>query len=383
LKPNNYKQDSVINRFFRYTEGRPDPILFFILILLWGYGLLILLGVNIGSSQAYRFFIQQAISFVIGIILFVIGLEIPLKYLKRFSFIFILFSLFLMILVFIPGIGHARSTSSHIPRWIGIKIPGFSLVSFQPVEVAKVAIIIFLSYRLSTKTENNLSSYLSHLPIIIIIIILTGLQPNFGSAVILVLISASLIFVSGIRLRNIFSLIFMIAPIIFISLIIKPYQNKRILAWLDPYKYSDLAFQILESFKAFYEGGLLGKGIGQGRVHRVLPDRHNDFIFAITANDYGFIGALALVLLYLFFTWRTILILRKLDNQFYKLVGFGLLNLIIIQAILNMAVVTGLVPTTGISLPFISLGGSNLVMNMFGMGLLLNITAQEHTRNRR
>jgi cell division protein FtsW len=283
-----------------------------------------------------------------------------------------------MILVFIPGIGHARGNASQIPRWIGAKIPGFGFLSFQPVEIAKIAIIIFLSYRLSARPQYGLSSYLYHFPVIIIIVILTILQPNFGSAVILVMISACLIFVSGIRLRNIFSLIFIVAPIIFISLIIKPYRNERILAWLEPYKYPDTAFQLLESFKAFYEGGLLGLGIGQGRVHRVLPDRHNDFIFAITANDYGFIGVCALIFLYMFFTWRTILILRKLQEPFYQLLGFGLLILIIIQAILNMAVVTGLVPTTGISLPFISLGGSNLVINMFGMGLLLNLTAQRH-----
>lgn len=370
-------------RFWSWEEGQVDRLLFSLIFILAVSGLMVLMAVDAQSSHPYRYFRQQGFSFLVGTILFFIGLEFPLSFWRRYQFPLMLFSFFLMAAVFIPGVGQARDSSSHIPRWIGIPLPGLGTFSFQPVELAKIAIILYLSHHLLENRQNKqrpVTTFLFPLTLIGGVVLLTALQPNYGSAMLLILIAITLIFVAGINLRNLFLTGLIIAPLAIIGLVLKPYRSDRLLIWANPYQFPDKAFQILESFRAFHEGKLVGQFIGSGRAHRLLPDRHNDFVFAIVAHDYGMLGALALVAVYLLFTLRAVYVLRQLADAWHRVIGFGIVGMVSIQAFLNMAVVTGLVPTTGISLPLISLGGSNLIVNMLGLGILLNLSGQERSR---
>ena len=322
-------------------------------------------------NDSYKFVKTQAIFLLIGYILMYILQRIPYYiYLKKANLIFIL-SFILLILVLIPGIGTIRNGSR---SWFGIG--GFGI---QPSEFMKLGIIIFTSKYLS-KNEKELSKIKKGvLPILFILIIVFGLimlQPDFGTGVIIVITIITLLFISGVPI-NFFIKLSLLGIIGVVGLIIiAPYRIKRIISFLNPW--SDplgSGFQIIQSLYAIGPGGLLGLGLGNSiQKHFYLPEPQTDFIFAIISEEFGFIGILLISLLFILIIYRGLRISINCNNKFGKYLSFGITFQLAFQTILNLMVVVGLIPVTGVTLPFISYGGSSLLITMISMSILLNIS---------
>ena len=277
----------------------------------------------------------------------------------------------LLVLVLIPGIGVIRNGSR---SWFGIGPFGI-----QPSEFAKLSLIIFVSKYLE-KSNKLLKDYKKGIiPILIVLFLIFGLimlEPDFGTGMIIVISIISLLFVSGVNIK--FFLILGGIGIlgIIVLIIIAPYRMDRITSFLNPW--SDplgTGFQIIQSLYAIGPGGLLGMGLFNSRQkHFYLPEPQTDFIFSIISEEFGVLGVMIVVLLFCFLLYRVIKISLKCEDRFGKLLSFGLIFQIIIQTILNLSVVIGLIPVTGVTLPFLSYGGSSLLISSISMGIILSIS---------
>jgi len=313
---------------------------------------------------------NQGLFLIIGFILMIIVSKIDTKIYYKKSNLILFFSCLLLILVLIPGIGTVRNGSR---SWFGIGSFGI-----QPSEFSKLALIIFTSKYLS-KNEKNMRSILKGaLPILGITFLIFGLimlQPDFGTGIIIVMSIIGLLFVGGVDFKFFIKIgilgIFGIAGLI----IIAPYRLKRILSFLNPW--SDplgSGFQIIQSLYAIGPGGLFGQGFLNSRQkHFYLPEPQTDFIFAIISEEFGFLGVIIVVGLFLLIIYRGFMIARKCDDLFSKYLAFGMTFGLSFQAILNLMVVVGLIPVTGVTLPFLSYGGSSLLITMLQMGIILSI----------
>ncbi len=321
-------------------------------------------------NDPYKFLKTQGLFLIIGYILLYFVSKIHYSfYYKNSSRIFFIV-LILIILVIIPGIGTIRNGSR---SWFGIGSFGI-----QPSEFMKLAIIIFISKYL-VKNEKNINDFKKTvLPILLIlglVFALIMLQPDFGTGVIIVMISISILFIAGVNLK--FFLKLGVLGIIGIVglILIAPYRIKRILSFLNPW--SDplgSGFQIIQSLYAIGPGGLFGLGLGNSiQKHFYLPEPQTDFIFAIISEELGIVGCIIVILLFLSIIINGFYIAKKQDDLFSKYLAFGITFWIAFQSLLNLMVVVGIIPVTGVTLPFLSYGGSSLLINMISMGILLSI----------
>ncbi|HEX8949653.1 MAG TPA: putative lipid II flippase FtsW [Dissulfurispiraceae bacterium] len=318
----------------------------------------------------FGFVKKQLFTVMLGAITLLIAYKVPMEYFKKMAVPLLAVSLVCLLLVFTKlGV-----TAGGARRWIRIW-PS----TFQPSELVKLCMVVFLA-KYVTMPGFKRDSFVSF----IIPIVVMGLfqvvflkQPDFGAVMSLGLLSMGMLFLSGVKLRYLLSLGALAVPVI-IKLISEPYRWKRVAAFLDPWKDAQGGgFQLVQSFIALGSGGLTGVGLGEGRQKlSFLPEIHTDFIFSMIGEELGFIGAVIVALLFFALFIKGILIARKAADPFHYYLGFGLSMMIAIQAIINFSVVTGMVPTKGLPLPFISYGGSSLIVNMTAVGLLLNISAQ-------
>ena len=322
-------------------------------------------------NDPYKFVKTQCIFLSIGYLIMYFLLKVPYtRYLKKSNLIFIV-CLLLLILVLIPGIGTIRNGSR---SWFGIG--GFGI---QPSEFTKLGIIIFVSKYLALNEKDLKNIKKGVLPILAILFLVFGLimlQPDFGTGVIIVISIIVLLFVSGVPM-GFFIKIGIIGLLGVVGLIIiAPYRMKRIVSFLNPW--SDplgSGFQIIQSLYAIGPGGLLGLGIGNSiQKHFYLPEPQTDFIFAIISEEFGFLGVLIISILFILIIYRGFRISIHCENKFGKYVSFGISFQLAFQAILNLMVVVGLIPVTGVTLPFLSYGGSSLLITMISMSILLNIS---------
>ena len=323
-------------------------------------------------NDAFHFAKYQFIFFIISFLCMLIVKKIDYNLYKKHSNKILLLSLILLILVLIPGIGTLRNGSR---SWF--KIGPFGL---QPSEIAKVSLIIFLSKYLE-KNQNNLSNIKkSILPVLGIISLFFGLimlEPDFGTGMVIVLSLMLILFISGVKLKFFASLgilgILGIAGLI----IIAPYRLKRIISFLNPW--SDplgSGYQIIQSLYAIGPASLLGLGFGKSiQKQFYLPEPQTDFIFAIICEEFGIVGAISVIVLFISLFYIILKISLKQNNLFAKYLSFGLGMQIILQGALNLCVVTSLIPVTGVTLPFFSYGGSSLLVSMISIGIILNIYA--------
>ena len=321
-------------------------------------------------NDAFHFAKYQFIFFIISFLCMLIVKKIDYNLYKRHSNKILLLSLILLILVLIPGIGTLRNGSR---SWF--KIGPFGL---QPSEIAKVSLIIFLSKYLE-KNQKNLSNIKkSILPVLGIIFLFFGLimlEPDFGTGMVIVLSLMLILFISGVKLKFFASLgilgILGIAGLI----IIAPYRLKRIISFLNPW--SDplgSGYQIIQSLYAIGPASLLGLGFGKSiQKQFYLPEPQTDFIFAIICEEFGIVGAISVIALFISLFYIILKISLKQNNLFAKYLSFGLGMQIILQGALNLCVVTSLIPVTGVTLPFFSYGGSSLLVSMISIGIILNI----------
>lgn len=322
-------------------------------------------------NDPYKFVRTQAIFLVAGYILMYFVLKIPYtKYLTKANTIFIA-CIILLILVLIPGIGSIRNGSR---SWFGIG--GFGV---QPSEAAKLGIIIFTSKYLAFNEKVLKDIKKGVIPILGVLMLVFGLimlQPDFGTGVIIVISIIGLLFISGVSM-GFFVKLGLLGMLGVVGLIIMaPYRMKRIVSFLNPW--SDplgSGFQIIQSLYAIGPGGLLGLGLGNSiQKHFYLPEPQTDFIFAIISEEFGFMGVLIVASLFILIIYRGFRIAIKCENKFGKYLAFGITFQLSFQCLLNLMVVVGLIPVTGVTLPFLSYGGSSLLITIFSMSILLNIS---------
>ena len=322
-------------------------------------------------DDPFKYMKMQGLFLIIGIILMIAISKIPYTYYLKKTNIILGVCLLLLILVIIPGIGTVRNGSR---SWFGIGSLGI-----QPSEFAKLGLLIFTSKYLSKnpKIINNIKTGV--FPILIILFLIFGLimlQPDFGTGTIIVVSIIALLFVSGVKLS--FFTISIIIGIIGVAglIIIAPYRLARILSFLNPWQDPlGSGFQIIQSLYAIGPGGLLGLGFGNSiQKHFYLPEPQTDFIFAVISEEFGFMGILIVAVLFLTIIYCCIKISLKTEDRFAKYLSFGIIFQLAFQTILNLMVVVGLIPVTGVTLPFLSYGGSSLLVSMASIGIILNIS---------
>lgn len=325
-------------------------------------------------NDSLKYVKQQGIFILIGLALSYIILKLDSNFFYKHSKKFLIGSFILLILVLIPGIGVIRNGSR---SWFGIGSFGV-----QPSEAMKLALIISCSKYLGNKNKINKS-----LKDIWKVLVLTGLafllimlEPDFGTGVILVMTIVALLFISGLKSK--YFKIFMIIGIIgaTILIILAPYRLDRITSFINPWKDPlGSGFQIIQSLFAIGPGGLLGFGFLNSRQkHFYLPEPQTDFIFSVICEEFGIIGALILIILFTLLITLIIKLALEQENLFKKYVIFTLGFQMIFQTILNLSVVIGLIPVTGVTLPFISYGGSSLLISIISISIILNLTKKKH-----
>ena len=322
-------------------------------------------------NDAFKYLKMQTIFLVIGIILMITISKIPYTYYLNKANIILVVCFFLLILVLIPGIGSVRNGSR---SWFGIG--GFGI---QPSEFMKLALIIFVSKYLYKNDKDIKSIKKCIIPILFLTIIIFGLimlQPDFGTGVILVMSIVGLLFIAGVNMKFFFVVGLLGIAGAVVLILMAPYRFERILSfinpWIDPL---GTGFQAIQSLFAIGPGGLLGLGIGNSiQKHFYLPEPQTDFIFAIISEELGFLGILIVSTLFLIIIYKGISISLKSKNLFAKYLSFGITFQLAFQTLLNLMVVVSLIPITGVTLPFLSYGGSSLLITLCSMGILLNIS---------
>lgn len=321
-------------------------------------------------NNPYKYLISQSIFLIIGIILLLVIRRIDYHIYQKYSNSIIIICFILLVLVLIPGIGKLRNGSR---SWFGIASFGI-----QPSEFLKIGLTIFVSKYLSNNEKiikNIKKGIFPILVIIFIFLLLIMLEPDFGQAFVITLSLILLIFISGTKLSFFVKCMILGLFGIIVLVIIAPYRMARIVSYLNPWTDPlGSGFQIIQSLYAIGPSGLLGKGLFNSvQKHFYLPEPQTDFIFAIISEELGFLGILIVVSLFLFIFYKSIKISLSSKDLFGKYLSFGLAIQILIQATLNLAVVTGLIPVTGVTLPFISYGGSSLLVSMISIGIILSI----------
>lgn len=326
-------------------------------------------------NNPYKFAIHQIIFATIGFVIMIITSKIDYKLYYKYANIILLISGILLVLVLIPGVGIVRNGSR---SWFGIGSFGI-----QPSELAKLALIIFVSKYLANN-QKNMDDIIHYsfpiLGIVFLFFLLILLEPDFGSGAIIVLSLIVLIFTSKIKI-SFFVKLGLVGLLGIVGLIIAaPYRLARILAYLDPW--SDplgSGFQIIQSLYAIGPGGLFGLGLGNSiQKHFYLPEPQTDFIFAIISEELGFIGILIIATCYIVLFYNVIKLSFSTKNLFGKYLSLGIILELILQTLLNLLVVVGLIPVTGVTLPFLSYGGSSLLICMGGIGIILNICKNQN-----
>lgn len=357
-------------------HGRWDMWLLFTVFVLIGLGMVMLYSASaVMASQRmaghFHLVSNQLTKFGLGMVLMIVALKIDYRWYKRLIYPMLVGVMLMLVAVLIPGLGAVQNGAR---RWFSMG--GFS---FQPAEVAKVVAVMYLAYSVSKKGERMGSfavGFIPHLLTIGAMVVLLMKQPDFGSSVILLTMMMILLFVSGARVVYLSIFAGLGAVGAYIAITNSEYRMKRIMAFLDPW--SDrrgIGYQISESLIAIGSGGVQGKGLGNGTGKLgYVPELWNDFIGTIVAEELGLWGIVLLVGLFVMFIWRGVKIAYEAQDAFGAYLAFGLTAMFGLQATANLCVVTGLLPTKGLTLPFVSFGGSSLIMAMFATGVLLNIS---------
>lgn len=367
--------------------GRVDPVLLTVSLVLVGIGILMVYSAGhvLSAKQygtSYHYLKMQGIACFIGIVGMVVCTYIPFRFYEKYSTLLLFLSVVLLVLVFTPlGSSVQGAEGGRFNRWIAV-----GGIQFQPVEFAKIALIIHMAHFLARNPEKIKSLFNGVMPNVLIIGLMFGLvamQPDFGSAVLLAATAGCLLFIGGIRVSHTLLLTGIGIALIAGFIISDPYRMTRVTDyWASVQSPNTAGYQLGRSLNALAWGGLYGVGIdGSAAKIDYLPYPHTDFIFAVLGEEFGFIGTTVVVLLFMIFLWRGISIARRTDDRFGAIFATGLTIIIALQAFINIGVVTGLLPTKGITLPFLSYGGSSLVISLGCVGILLNISRSSKRSN--
>ena len=365
-------------------NGRMDRGLIAITLCLIGIGILMVYSAShLLSSRHYdgysdRYLQIHIIACGIGLVGMFLASYLPYRFYAMYANLFLILAFVLLLLVFVPGLGSSvqGAEGSRFRRWIRI---GNLSVNFQPVEFAKIALVMHVANFISRNPERVKSFFNGIVPNMLIVGTAFGLvyiQPDFGSAFLLMVTVCILLFIGGMRIWHVLTLGGVGGGLLSLLIIRDPYKLKRVKDYLAMLQSPDgTNYQLTRSLDALEGGGLLGVGIDSSlqKISR-LPYPHTDFIFAVLGEEFGFIGTVAVTFIFMLFIWRGLHIARYASSLFGSLLATGITIMIGLQAFINIGVVTGLLPTKGITLPFISYGGSSIVLSLVSVGILLNIS---------
>ena len=367
------------------SENNYDPVIFMSVFLLIGLGLIMVYSSS--AAIAYQkfndpyYFLKRQLSWIIlGALLMSFFMRLDYSALQNITYPALIITLVLLVLVLFPQFGKKVGGAQ---RWL--QLGGFT---FQPSELAKFTLILYVVHSLVKKQEKIKDFFYGYLPNLVVLgifSILFLLQPDMGTTVIMLTVIFILFFIAGIKFSHLFYSILMLLPALSAAVLNSEYQRNRIVSFLNPEKDPlGSGYQIIQSFLAFGRGNIFGMGLGDGRQKLFfLPEPHTDFIFSIIGEELGFVGTVIVVLLFLVIIWRGVQIALKSHDLYGAYLSLGLTSLIGIQAMVNLAVSVGLLPTKGLTLPFVSMGGSSLIVSMVSAGVLLNISKKAGVKKQR
>jgi cell division protein FtsW len=361
-------------------EARPsvayDPLLLGAVLLLVGFGLVMVYSASAIMAQdklgdSFYFLKRQAVAAALGLFAMIVAMKVGYRRMARLAWPLLLLCIALLVLVLVPGLG---KTVGGAQRWL--RVLG---VSVQPAELAKFGWVAYLAYSLAKKREKVKSFSVGFLPHLLLACGLVGLclaERDFGSAVALLVLMFVMLFAAGARLSYLVGSVLLAIPFAYTAIASSPYRMRRITGFLDPWANRlGSGYQMAESLMAIGSGGVGGLGLGEGHQKLLyLPEAHTDFIFAIIGEELGLVGVALLMLIYGVIIWRGLRAALRAPETFGTYLGLGITTLVWFQATVNMAVAMGVLPTKGLTLPFISYGGNSLVVLMGAAGLLLSIS---------
>jgi len=368
---------SVLNKLEKY-----DYVLLLTVVALTCFGVVMVFSASAVMADkryhdAFYFLKRQGGFAVVGFLLMYTAMKIDYYFWQKYAVVALVASLILLVVVFIPALGGKAGGSS---RWIKL-IFGFR---FQPSEFAKLALIMFMAFSLNRKkhTITTLSKgFLPYMAVLSVLLLLLVMQPDLGSAITLFLVAFAMLFAAGTRVIYIATVILSSLPVFYFLVMNVAYRKRRIMAFLDPWQDPQSSgFQIIQSWIALGTGGLSGRGLGES-VQKLfyLPEAHTDFILAIIGEELGLMGLVVIIGLFFVLVQRALQIAMKASDDFGKYLATGIAVLFGVESLINIFVVTGMLPTKGLALPFISYGGSSLLISLFAVGILLNISSLELT----
>jgi len=351
-----------------------DIVLFATVIALVGFGIVMVYSASaVYATQKFGsatyFFKRDLLWSALGLTAMAVAMRTDFGVYRRASYAMLIASIGMLAAVLVVG---ARINGAR--RWFHV-----GGVSFQPAELAKLALVIYLAYSLAKKAEKVKSFTVGFVPHMIVCGLMMGLllkQPDLGTAVILGMTTLLLLFVAGAKISYIFIAFLAAAPVMYQAIVGTPWRLKRMLAYLDPWQYRyDVGYQITESLISIGSGGVHGLGLGDGKQKLFfLPEAHTDYVMAIVGEELGLFGVCAVAALFAVLVWRGARAALRARDAFGCYLGFGITAMFGFQALVNLGVVLGALPTKGLPLPFVSFGGSTLVVDLFAMGILLNIS---------
>ena len=354
---------------------KSDRVLFLTTILLVGLSIVMVYSASAALAldkygKGSAFLVKQSLWAVLGLAILALVMRIDYRTYREPVFIWTclgVVSVALVLVLFSPPVNNAR-------RWFGL-----GSIGVQPSELAKLAAIFFIAAILERRINRIGDVKFALLPIGFVVVCLVGLillEPDFGTAMSLILIASVMVFAAGVDYRYVIGALLVAIPGVYVLVMGTSYRRQRVLTFLDPWRDPlGAGFQIIQSLIAVGTGGVWGKGLMNG-VQKLfyLPEPHTDFIYSVIAEELGLVGATGVLLCFCVATWRGIRVAVRAPDTFGAFLALGLTTMVAVQAFINISVVLGLMPTKGLPLPFISNGGSSLLINLVGMGILLNVS---------
>lgn len=362
-------------------KGKWDINLLLTVLALTCFGVLMVFSASMYSASVergneYFYFSKQLNAALFGIVVMVVASYIPYRFYRRFAVLGIIVSVVLLLLVFVPGIGVEVNNAR---RWINLRF-----MLFQPSELVKLAVILYMAHSLERKKEKIRTLQDGILPYLVLAAVLGGLiymEPNLSTALIIFGIIFGMMFVAGVNLKYILALGAVGVVGVVVLMQQASWRAGRIAAMFDPWAYRlDEGWQIIQSLMGLGAGGVFGQGLGNGKQKLLfMPEAENDYILAHIGEELGLLGTLAVLFVFIYLIYRGVKIAINTPDRFGSLFAGGIMIMIGLQVMINVGVVTNSIPSTGIPLPFLSYGGTSLVINLLAMGILLNISRSNNT----
>lgn len=358
---------------------KPDKwlVIFIFLLLIFGLAMLFNASIVISQEQTgkpyYYFFHQLIYGLLPGLVAFFVFQGINYKILKRFSLLIFFAALILSALVFVPQLSYGHGGAQ---RWIAI-----GPITFQPSEFLKLALIIYLAAFFSKRGDHTTHpSLILFLVVAAVIAGLMTLQKDLGTLVLIIVVGSIIYFLGGARIRDLVIMIICYAAALFALIKFFPHRMERFITFLNPsIDPQGMSYQINQALLAIGSGGIFGRGLGHSiQKYSYLPEPMGDSIFAIMAEEIGFIGSIGFIILMIFLIFKGLKISRNLPDDFGKLLAIGIVCWFGFQTLINISAISGLIPLTGIPLPFVSYGGSALMITLAGAGILANISKYQN-----